>query len=51
MLFHFEHLVLQRLDHGQIAVDDEVDDAMQDVVGSVVEKLWRLFELLPQFLM
>ncbi|MCY1241826.1 hypothetical protein D9M72_547480 [compost metagenome] len=50
VFLEFQNFVLERLDHRQVAVDNEVNDAVKDVVGTVFEKPWGLLELLAQFL-
>ncbi len=47
-LLGFEHVFLDRLDDRQIAVDDEVEDGVEDVVDAVLEQLGRGFELMAK---
>src|SRR3546814_14886994 len=39
-----QHLVLDRVDHREIAVDDEVEDRVEHIVGAVAEQRRRGFE-------
>ena len=47
-LLHGQHLVLKGVAQRQIAVDDEVEDRVEDIVDAVAEQRRRRFELGPQ---
>ena len=49
VLFQRQHAVLHLLHHRQVAVDDEVDDGVQDIVRSMPQHLRRLLQQAPQF--
>ena len=38
LLLHRQHLLLDRLDHRQIAVDDEIEDRVEDIIDAVHEQ-------------
>ena len=43
-----QHVLLDLLDHRLIAIDDEVEHAVQDVVDAVREQFRRCLQLRPQ---
>ena len=47
-MLHRQHLLLDRLDHRQIAVDDEIEDGVEDIVDAVHQQGGRRLELVAQ---
>ena len=47
-MLHRQHLFLDRLDHRQIAVDDEIEDGVKHIVDAVHQQGGRCLQLLAQ---